>query len=29
MLYGDRAALELRDADGGGTLACIRLPLPP
>jgi hypothetical protein len=28
-MYGDRAALELRDADGGGTLACIRLPLPP
>jgi LytS/YehU family sensor histidine kinase len=27
-LYGSRAGLELQDAAGGGTLACIRLPLP-
>jgi len=28
-LYGSRASLELQDAaGGGGTLACIRLPLP-
>jgi sensor histidine kinase YesM len=26
-LYGSRAALELQDAAGGGTLAQIRLPL--
>ena len=28
-LYGSRASLELQDAAGGGTLARIRLPLPP
>jgi LytS/YehU family sensor histidine kinase len=28
-LYGSRAGLELQDAAGGGTLACIRLPLLP
>jgi len=28
-LYGNRASLELQDAAGGGTLARIRLPLPP
>ena len=27
-LHGSRASLELTDAAGGGTLACIRLPLP-
>jgi hypothetical protein len=28
-LYGSRAGLELQEATGGGTLARIRLPLPP
>jgi sensor histidine kinase YesM len=28
-LYGSRASLELQDAAGGGTRACIRLPLQP
>jgi hypothetical protein len=27
-LYGNRAQLQLQDGEDGGTLACIRLPLP-
>jgi hypothetical protein len=26
-LYGARASLSLQDAPGGGTLACVRLPI--
>jgi|PlaIllAssembly_1097288.scaffolds.fasta_scaffold30832_1 hypothetical protein len=28
-LYGSRASLQLQEAAGGGTLACIRLPIDP